>query len=78
MKTHVGSFVWIESVLASLTCLLTTITLVRRDWIEAILGFEADGHSGSFEWELTISFGLATLFFAALAWREWSRATTAR
>jgi hypothetical protein len=71
---------WIESVAASFTGFLAILTLVWRDWIEGVFGFDPDHHNGSFEWEVVIVCGLLTLFFAALARREWhasSRAASA-
>src|SRR2546423_929222 len=37
---------WIEAGLASLTTLLLLLTLVRRDWIEAMFGIDPDNYSG--------------------------------
>ena len=65
---------WIEAGLASLTTLLLLLTLVRRDWIEAMFDIDPDNYSGSFEW---ISLGVlfvVSVAFAALARAEWRRA----
>jgi hypothetical protein len=66
---------WLELLLASAIGLLGLVTLVWRDWIEAVFGFDPDRHSGSVEW--LIVFGLlaaaSTLGVAARA--EWRRAT---
>lgn len=40
---------WFEAALASVTTVLLLITLVRRDWIEAVLGIDPDAYSGSLE-----------------------------
>jgi hypothetical protein len=65
---------WIESVAGSFTGFLAILTLVWRDWIEGVFGFDPDQHNGSFEWELVIVCAVLTLLFAALARREWRRA----
>jgi hypothetical protein len=64
---------WIESVAGSFTGFLAILTLVWRDWIEGVFGFDPDQHNGSFEWELVIVCAVLTLLFAALARREWRR-----
>jgi len=65
---------WIESMAGSLTGFLAILTLVWRDWIEGVFGYDPDHHNGSFEWELVIACALLTVLFAALARREWRRA----
>jgi hypothetical protein len=74
MKRRLGPAFWIESVLASSTAFLTILTLVWRDWIEAVFGFDPDRHNGSLEWTLVVACGLVTVLFSALARREWRRA----
>jgi hypothetical protein len=75
-KKRFGLAFWIESVAASFTGFLAILTLVWRDWIEGVFGFDPDHHNGSFEWEVVIVCGLLTLLFAALARREWRRASS--
>jgi hypothetical protein len=65
---------WIESAAGSITGFLAILTLVWRDWIEGVFGYDPDHHNGSFEWELVIVCALLTVLFAALARREWRRA----
>ena len=45
---------WIESFAGSFTGFLAILTLVWRDWIEGVFGYDPDHHNGSFEWELVI------------------------
>ena len=73
VKHHLRSVFWVEFVLASITALLAVLTLLCRDWIEHVFGFDLDLHSGLFEWELVVAFCLASMLFAALARREWYR-----
>lgn len=74
MKRRLGPTFWIESVLATFTALLAIFTLVWRDWIEAVFGFDPDHHNGSFEWTLVFVCCLVTVLFSALARHEWRRA----
>jgi hypothetical protein len=68
---------WLESALASLTAFLAILTVVWKDWIEGVFGFDPDQHSGSFELELVIVCLAITLICATLARREWRRAAKA-
>jgi len=65
---------WVEICLAFFTAFLAILTLVWRDWIEGVFGFDPDHHNGSFEWGLVVVFALLTVLFATLAGREWRRA----
>lgn len=69
-----GPLFWVESILAFITAFLAVLTLVWRDWIEGVFGFDPDHHNGSFEWELVIACGIATVLLSALARRQWQRA----
>jgi len=40
---------WIESFAGSFTGFLAILTLVWRDWIEGVFGYDPDHHNGSFE-----------------------------
>lgn len=74
MESNVRARFWFESALALLCCLLAVVTLVWRDWIEALTGLDPDHHSGALEWAIVA--GLLVLFvLIALAARvEWRRA----
>ncbi len=74
MKKRLGPVFWTESILASFTAFLAVLTLVWRDWIEIVFGFDPDHHNGSFEWLLVIVCCLVTVLFSALARREWRKA----
>jgi hypothetical protein len=49
------------------------LTLVRRDWLEAIFGIDPDQHSGSFEWIVVAVLAFGAVSFACLARRQWRR-----
>jgi DMSO/TMAO reductase YedYZ heme-binding membrane subunit len=74
VKRQVGIAFWLESCIALVTAAAATLTLVWRDWIETLFGFDPDHHNGSFELELTIVCLAITLLTATLARRQWRRA----
>jgi len=65
---------WLEGGLGVLTAVLFVVTLVRRDWIEALFGIDPDRASGSLEWSIVGGLLLVTLALFSLAAREWRRA----
>jgi DMSO/TMAO reductase YedYZ heme-binding membrane subunit len=68
---------WVESVLASCSGLLFLLTLVWRDWIEEVTGWDPDRHSGALESAIVAALLAVTLAFAAAARAEWrARAAT--
>ena len=48
--TRVRARFWIETILASASAALGLLTLVQRDWIEALFGVDPDRHNGTAEW----------------------------
>jgi hypothetical protein len=52
---------WIESVLAGTALVLGLLTLVWRDWIEALTGFDPDQHSGGVEWLVAVALSVYCL-----------------
>jgi hypothetical protein len=77
VSRRVGATFWLESTLALITASLAVLTLVWRDWIERVFGFDPDRHSGSFEWALVAACCLGTVALVALARREWRMAAVA-
>ncbi len=75
MKRSRSPVFWAESILGSLSAFLAVLTAGWPDWIEGIFGFNPDRHNGSFEWELVAVCCLLTVTCAALACREWRRAS---
>jgi hypothetical protein len=63
--------------LASLTGVLFLITLVSRDWIEAVFGSDPDRHSGSLEWGIVLGLLALTVLAAGTAYAEWRRSLPA-
>jgi hypothetical protein len=58
---------WIEAALATASFAVMVVTLVWRDWIEAVFRVSPDGHDGSLEWMTVVAFAASTLIFAVLA-----------
>jgi hypothetical protein len=56
--------------------LLAVATLIRRDWIETVLGVDPDGGSGAAEWGLVIAPGLLAVVLLILARLEYRRTNT--
>lgn len=71
MKSAIRARFWIEVALASLCGFLAVLTLIWRDWIEALTGFDPDRHSGSFEWIIVVGFVLAGVLVSFAARAEW-------
>jgi hypothetical protein len=65
---------WVEVVVGTLTALLMMLTLITREWIEAIFGVDPDGGSGSLEWAIVAALALAAIGSSMLARSEWRRA----
>jgi hypothetical protein len=64
--------VWAATGLAAVSTSLFLLTLVRRDWIEAVFGFEGD-HDGSVEWTITSLLLAASVVLTLVARAEWRR-----
>lgn len=63
MNATVRARFCLEAALASAGAVLAALTVLWRDWIEAITGLDPDHHSGSLEW--LIAAGLLLLALAA-------------
>lgn len=73
MRRDPGTRFWIEAGLAAVTACLFVLTLITREWIEALTGWDPDGGSGSLEWGLIVVLLVASLLFSGLARAEWKR-----
>ena len=68
---------WLETGMAIITSILFVITVVQRDWIEAVFGVDPDSRSGALEWLIVGALLLVTLTLFTLASYEWRRARAA-
>lgn len=62
---------WIEASLAATTGFLAALTVVWRDWIEAVLHVDPDRHSGSLEWLIVAALVVVTCTLAVAARAAW-------
>jgi hypothetical protein len=67
---------WPEAGLGLITGVLFLLTLVRRDWIEALFGIDPDSHNGSLEYMIVGGLLVVTIALVALASYEWRRAAS--
>ena len=61
---------YVEVVLAGLTGALTLLTLITREWIEAIFRVDPDGGNGSLEWAIVAVLAISCVALSVTAWRE--------
>lgn len=64
---------WIEAVLAVLSGFLLLLTLVTREWIEALFRVDPDGGNGSLEWLIVAGLIATTMTSGLLARAERER-----
>jgi hypothetical protein len=76
MRKRVGIRFWIELLTGSVTAVLFLLTLIARDWIETLVGWDPDQHSGSVEWLIVMGLFLVTVMLFTAARVEWRRAPT--
>jgi Co/Zn/Cd efflux system component len=68
---------YIEAALAAATFVLTVVTLINQEWIEAVFGVDPDHGNGSLEWIMVAVLAVATVVFGLLAFSERRRASLA-
>jgi hypothetical protein len=68
---------WIEAGLASVSGFLVLLTLVTKDWIEAVFRVDPDHGNGTFEWLIVAVLLATTVSFGLLARAERARAVLA-
>lgn len=64
---------WIEATLAAATTILFLVTLISKEWIEAVFGVDPDGGDGSLEWAIVAALLVACVALNGLARAEWRR-----
>jgi hypothetical protein len=62
---------WIEAGLAALTAILFVVTLISREWIEALFSVDPDGGDGSLEWVIVVALAATSLTLSLVARAEW-------
>ena len=64
---------WLETALAAVSGVLGLLTLVTRDWIEGVTGWDPDHHNGSLEWIIVAGLLLIAVGLGLQARRHWRR-----
>ena len=65
---------WIEAGLSGASAALAILTLITREWIEALTGWDPDHGNGSLEWAIAIGLAVLALAFAVVARSEFRKA----
>ncbi|NEA30677.1 DUF202 domain-containing protein [Streptomyces sp. SID13031] len=73
MTNNPGKLFWIELGLSAAAAALAILTLITREWIELLTGWDPDHGSGSLEWSLAVGLVVIALILAALARLEYRR-----
>ena len=68
---------WIQAGLAAVSGFLFLLTLVSREWIEAVFRRNPDGGTGALEWAIVLVLMASTAVFGLLARAEDARTAAA-
>lgn len=68
---------WIAVTVALLGGGLASLTVVWRDWIEALTGFDPDRGSGAVEWAVVVALLMPAAVAVLVARAEWRRFSVA-
>lgn len=74
MKKRVRISFWVKTLVGSATGGLFLATLFARDWIETLVRWDPDQHSGSVEWMIVMGLFLVTVVLFTSARMEWRQA----
>jgi hypothetical protein len=63
----------IETALAVLTTALFVLTLITREWIEALIGWDPDHGNGALEWAIVVVLFAVSVALIAQARSDWRK-----
>jgi hypothetical protein len=69
---------WLEVVTGGAAAALGLVTLVWRDWIEAVFGTDPDQNRGTLEWLIVAVLLAVAVALGGLARADWKRLATRR
>ena len=76
MSLQNRTVVYAQIALSLLTGILSIGTILWRDWIETLVGWDLDRHNGLLEWVIAATLGMAMMQVAATL-RTWERSDVA-
>lgn len=64
---------WLQAGFSAAGLVLTVVTLISREWIEFLTGWDPDRGSGALEWAIVAVLGLVAIGLGLAARQEWRR-----
>jgi len=61
----------LEAIVALCAGILGILTIFRRDWLEALTGWDLDHHNGTAEWVVVVGLLAAAVVMGLVARRHW-------
>jgi hypothetical protein len=74
MTGHQRRRFWVEVGVSAGTIVLAILTLISREWIEFLTGWDPDHGDGSLEWTIVVGMAVVALIAGVAARLEWERA----
>ncbi|MFD3401511.1 hypothetical protein ACFWUU_12565 [Kribbella sp. NPDC058693] len=66
---------WWQAGFSVAALVLALVTVISREWIELLTGWDPDNGSGILEWVIVAVLGVIAIALGAAARHEWQRAT---
>ena len=64
---------WVQGCVSAAATALAVITLISREWIELLTGWDPDNGDGTLEWAIVVALGMVAVTSGVLARLEWHR-----